>query len=344
MIEKLTDSSEISFAKSARRISFSAIQPSGAITLGNYLGAVRSWTDLQRTHSCIFAIADCHAVTVPKEPHYLRSSVRNLLATLLACGISPDESLLFLQSTVSHHTQLGWLLECNTQYGELRRMTQFKSKSQQNENFGVGLFTYPCLMAADILLYNTDDVPVGTDQTQHVEFARNVAQRFNSRFGETFKLPEPMFPKNGAKIMSLTDPSRKMSKSSDNSSSYILLCDHADLIVQKIKGAVTDSGNQIKYIEGKGGLNNLIVIYSCLSGLSFEQISFEFEGKGYGTFKSRLAEIIVSEFEPIQREYSRLIECADYLETCVRRGAESARKLAQPMLERAMYAMGYWVP
>ncbi|MBP1571187.1 MAG: tryptophan--tRNA ligase, partial [Oscillospiraceae bacterium] len=267
---------------------FSGIQPTGAFTLGNYLGAVRNWPLLQDEYDCIYCVVDQHAITVRQTPAELRKKTYEAAAMLLASGIDPQKSLLFIQSHVPQHSQLAWVLSCNAQFGELSRMTQFKDKSAKHaDNINTGLFTYPVLMAADILLYGTHYVPVGGDQKQHVELARDIAQRFNNAYSDTFVLPEPMIPKVGARIMSLQEPTKKMSKSDANEKSFVLMTDSADVIMKKFKSAVTDSDGVVRFdVENKPGISNLMGIYSVMTGKTMADIEKEFDGQGYGTFKT----------------------------------------------------------
>ena len=283
-----------------KRVILSGIQPTGTFTLGNYIGAVRNWAKLQDQFDCLYMVADLHALTVRQEPAALRRHTREAAAMLLAAGIDPARSILFVQSHVPAHTQLNWILCCNAQFGELSRMTQFKDKSAKHpDNVNGGLFTYPALMAADILIYNADLVPVGQDQTQHLELARNVAQRFNSNYSPTFTLPEGYVTKEGAKIMSLADPTRKMSKSDTNANAFILLTDDRDAIARKFKRAVTDSEGVVRYDpETKPGVSNLMAIYHIFTGKSMEEIQKEFEGQGYGTFKEAVGTVVADGLAP----------------------------------------------
>ena len=264
---------------------FSGVQPSGQITIGNYLGALKNWVGLQKEYDCIFCVVDLHSITVRQDPAQLRRRTRELLAMYLACGIDDPNNIFFVQSHVPAHAELAWVLNCYTMFGELSRMTQFKEKSAaHSDNVNAGLFTYPVLMAADILLYKTDIVPVGVDQKQHIEITRDIAERFNGIYGDVFTVPEAYIPEVGRKIMSLTEPEKKMSKS-DTSGGSISMFDDRDTIIRRIKRAVTDSGSEVRYAEGKHGINNLMTIYSCFTGSSFEQIEKEFDGLGYGRFK-----------------------------------------------------------
>lgn len=276
-----------------KKIIFSGIQPTGTFTLGNYIGAVSRWGALQDEYDCIYSIVDMHAITVRQEPAKLRQQTLQSYALLLACGIDPERSVVFIQSHVRSHAELNWILACSTQYGELTRMTQFKDKSAKHpDDVNAGLFTYPVLMAADILAYKADLVPVGVDQKQHVELARNIAQRFNGKYGDFFTVPEPFISETGAKVMSLQEPAKKMSKSDDNPNACIYILDEPDVIIRKFKRAVTDSEAEVRFAEGKDGINNLMTIYSSVTGKSFVDIEKEFSGKGYGDFKLAVGEAV----------------------------------------------------
>ena len=326
----------------SKKVIFSAIQPSGTITLGNYLGALKNWTELQDEFNCIFALADLHTITVRQEPAKFRHNTLEAYALFLACGLDPQKSLFFIQSHVSTHAELAWILNCYTQFGELQRMTQFKDKSAKHaDNVNAGLFTYPSLMAADILLYQADLVPVGADQKQHLELTRNIAERFNNAYSPTFKVPEPYIPKKGAKIMSLQDPSRKMSKSDENANGYIAMLDRPDDIVRKFKRAVTDSESCVRYAEGKDGVNNLMNIYSCITGMDFEQIEQEFDGKGYGDFKTAVGEAVVEHLRPIQERFADYIKNKDYLEKCYTESDLAALKISSRTLNKVMKKVGF---
>lgn len=319
----------------------SGIQPTGTFTLGNYIGAVRNWGQLQDDYECIYMVANLHAITLRQDPAKLRQQTREAAALLLACGINPAKSLIFIQSQVPAHTQLSWLLSCNTQFGELSRMTQFKDKSAKHaDNINAGLFTYPVLMAADILIYGADLVPVGADQKQHLELTRNIAERFNSVYGPTFTIPEGYFPKQGARIMSLQEPERKMSKSDENINSYILLLDEPDAILRKCKRAVTDSESRVAASAEKPGVTNLMTIYAAMTGKSFGEIEKEFDGRGYGDFKAAVAESIIAELSPIQNEYKRILADKAYLEDVLKTGAEAACRISRRYTEKAYKKVG----
>ncbi|HIY29091.1 MAG TPA: tryptophan--tRNA ligase [Firmicutes bacterium] len=321
---------------------FSAIQPSGTITLGNYLGALKNWISLQDDYDCIYALADLHTITVRQDPATFRRHTLEAYALLLACGIDLNKSLFFIQSQVSAHAELAWVLNCYTQFGELSRMTQFKDKSQKHpENVNAGLFTYPSLMAADILLYQADLVPVGADQKQHLELTRNIAERFNGLYSPTFVVPDAYIPKTGARIMSLQDPTRKMSKSDENANASIALLDKPEDIMRKFKRAVTDSEACVRYAEGKDGVNNLMGIYSCVTGRTYEEIEQEFSGKGYGDFKAAVGEAVVEHLRPIQERFSQLIQDKAYLEKCYTENAEKASRIAYRTLSKVMKKVGF---
>lgn len=325
-----------------KKLIFSGIQPTGTFTLGNYIGAIRNWGPLQDEYRCVYCVVDMHAITVRQDPVKLRQNSLQAYALLLACGIDLDKSILFIQSHVRTHAELSWILSCNTQFGELSRMTQFKDKSQRHpDDVNAGLFTYPVLMAADILAYNADLVPVGIDQKQHLELTRNIAQRFNQRYGEFFTLPEPYIPPVGAKIMSLQDPAKKMSKSDTNPNACILILDDKDTIIRKCKRAVTDSEAQVRYAEGKDGINNLMSIYSAITKKSYEEIQREFEGRGYGDFKTAVGETVAEELRPIREEYNRLMADKAYLESCYRDGAQKARTISQRTLDKVYKKIGF---
>ena len=320
----------------------SCIQPSGMLTLGNYLGALKNWVSMQEEFDCTFAVADLHAITVRQEPAKLRSQIYSTYALLLALGIDPEKNTLFIQSHVAEHTALSWLLSCNTQFGEMSRMTQFKDKSQKHpENVNVGLFSYPVLMAADILLYKPDLVPVGHDQKQHLEIARDIAIRFNNKYGDVFTIPEPYIPKIGARVMSLQDPSKKMSKSDDNPNSWVAILDDKDTVIRKFKRAVTDSDACVKLSEDKPGISNLITIYSAVTGKTADEVEKEFSGKGYGDFKLAVGETVADTLAPIKAEYDRIITDKNALEALYREGAQKAEYIARKTYFKAMKKVGF---
>ena len=328
-----------------KKVIFSAIQPSGTITLGNYVGALRNWVGLQDDYDCIFALADLHTITVRQDPAKFRKNALEAYALLLACGIDLDKSLFFIQSHVHTHAELAWLLNCYTQFGELSRMTQFKDKSQKHaDNVNVGLFAYPSLMAADILLYQPDYVPVGEDQKQHVELCRNIVQRFNGIYGDVFKMPEPYIPKVGARVMSLSDPGAKMSKSDKDPNGSIYLMEKPEDILRKFKRAVTDSDteNCVRYDPtNKPGVANLMTIYSAVTGKSFDEIEQEFAGKGYGAFKPAVGEAVVETLRPIREEATRILGDKAYLESVYRAGAQKASYVAEKTLRKVYKKVGF---
>ena len=325
-----------------KKVIFSGIQPTGTFTLGNYIGAVRNWGPLQDDYHCIYCVVDMHAITVRQDPAKLRQNSLQAYALLLACGIDLEKSILFIQSHVRTHAELSWILSCNTQFGELSRMTQFKDKSARHaDDVNAGLFTYPVLMAADILAYNADLVPVGVDQKQHLELARNIAQRFNQRYGEFFTLPEPYIPPTGAKIMSLQDPTKKMSKSDENPNGCILILDDKDTIIRKFKRAITDSEAEVCYREGKDGINNLMTIYSTITGKDFAAIESEFSGKGYGDFKLAVGEAVADHLKPIQDEVHRLIQDKAYLKACYTASDAKALAYSQRIVSKVYHKVGF---
>ena len=326
----------------SKKVIFSAIQPSGTITLGNYLGALKNWIGLQDGYNALYALADLHTITVRQDPAAFRKNTYDAYALLLAMGIDLEKSIFFVQSHVPEHAQLAWVLNCYTQFGELSRMTQFKDKSQKHaDNVNAGLFTYPVLMAADILLYQADLVPVGIDQKQHIELTRDVAERFNAAYSPTFTVPEGYIMKNGAKIMSLQDPTKKMSKSDENVNACVNLLDKPDDVIRKFRRAVTDSEACVRYAEGKDGINNLMEIYGCITGKDFDAIEKEFEGKGYGDFKMAVGEAVVDHLRPIQAEYSRLIGDKAYLDSCFAENAMKASRIASKTLAKVMKKVGF---
>ena len=325
-----------------KKLIFSGIQPTGTFTLGNYIGAVRNWGPLQDEYNCIYCVVDMHAITVRQDPAKLRKNTLEAYALLMACGIDPEKSILFIQSHVKTHAELNWILGCSTQFGELSRMTQFKAKSEKHpDDINAGLFTYPVLMAGDILLYQTDLVPIGADQKQHLELSRNVAQRFNQKYGELFKIPEPYIPEKGARVMSLQDPTKKMSKSDENQNGCIYILDDKDTIVRKFRKAITDSDSKVRYAEGKDGINNLMTIYSVVTGKNYDEIEQEFDGKGYGDFKTAVGEAVADHLEPVRTEYARLIADKAYIKECYTKGAEQATRIAQKTMSKAYRKVGF---
>lgn len=321
-------------------IIFSGIQPSGTLTIGNYLGAMKHFVDLQENNQCYFCIVDQHAITVPQDPKELQKNIRSLAALYIAVGIDPEKSTLFIQSEVPAHAQLGWVMQCISYIGELERMTQFKDKSAGKDAVSAGLLTYPPLMVADILLYSTDIVPVGEDQKQHLELTRDLAERFNKKYSEIFTIPEVSIPKVGARIMSLQEPTKKMSKSDANTKAFISMLDTEKQIEKKIKSAVTDSEGIIKFDkENKAGVSNLLTIYSIVTNQSIEDLEKKYEGKGYGEFKADVAEAVIQTLKPIQERYYELLE-SEQLDKYLDHGAEKANQVASKMIKKVEKAMG----
>lgn len=328
--------------QTAKKRIFSAIQPTNTPHLGNYLGALVNWIKLQEDYDCAYAIADLHSITVRQDPQKLRAQILESYALLLAMGADPERSIVFIQGHNPAHTELSWVLSCYSQFGELSRMTQFKDKSEKHpENINGGLFTYPVLMAADILLYQADLVPVGLDQKQHLELTRNIAQRFNSVYGDVFTMPEPYIVKSTEKINSLQDPLKKMSKSDENPNASILILDDRDTIIRKFKRAVTDSGSQVCLGEGKEGIANLMSIYSAVTEKSFEEIEREFEGKGYGDFKLAVGEATADLLAPMQAEFRRISADKKYIEDCMKLGAEKAYRASAKTLRKVYKKVGF---
>ncbi|NOZ08957.1 MAG: tryptophan--tRNA ligase [FCB group bacterium] len=320
----------------------SGIQPSGHLCIGNYLGAIKNWVALQDSHNCIFLVVDLHALTVKQVPSELRNRCLSFVAQYMACGIDPERSLIVIQSHVPQHAELNWILNTLTYMGELSRMTQFKDKAGKHENnINAGLFTYPVLMAADILIYQADLVPVGHDQKQHLELARNVAQRFNTRYSETFVVPDGLIPKVGARVMSLQAPERKMSKSDENLNNLVALLDPPEVIVRKIKRAVTDSGSEIRFDEERPGIYNLLNIYASISNLSSDEIEARFAGKLYSEFKAELSDLLVEFLKPVQKRYAELMQDKSHLQTLLKSGADTARYLAQKTLTKVYRKVGF---
>lgn len=325
-----------------KKLIFSGIQPTGTFTLGNYIGAIRNWGPLQDEYNCVYCVVDMHAITVRQDPVKLRQNSLQAYALLLACGIDLEKSILFIQSHVRTHAELSWVLSCNTQFGELSRMTQFKDKSQRHpDDINAGLFTYPVLMAADILAYNADLVPVGVDQKQHLELTRDIAQRFNQRYGEFFTLPEAYIPPVGAKIMSLQDPAKKMSKSDPNPNACILILDDKDTIIRKCKRAVTDSEAVVRYADGKDGINNLMSIYASVTGKSYAQIEREFDGKGYGDFKLAVGEAVADHLRPMQETYTKLIADKAFLKECYTASDAKALAYSSRIVQKVYRKVGF---
>ena len=326
-----------------KKVIYSAMQPSGIPSLGNYLGALKNWKNLQNDYECLFCVADLHSITVRQDPTNLRKREKDLITLFLAIGLDPEKNIIYYQSQVSAHPELAWILNCYTYCGELSRMTQFKEKSQKHaDNINAGLFTYPTLMAADILLYQADMVPVGEDQRQHLEITRDIAERFNNIYGDVFTVPEAYVGKSGARIMGLQEPSKKMSKSeSDNDNNVIYILDDINVVRNKIKRSVTDSDNAVKASPEKPGITNLLNIYCAVTGKSLEDAEKEFEGVGYGDFKSAVADAVVAELEPIQKRFKEIQTDKAYLEEVIRSGAEKASKIANKTLFKVKKKVGF---
>ncbi len=320
----------------------SAVAPSGNLTIGNYIGALRNWKDMQGQYNCLFMIVDMHAITVRQDPSLLRSRCLSFAGQYLAAGIDEKQSAIFIQSNVPAHAGLAWILNCFTYLGELNRMTQFKNKAKEySSNINAGLYIYPVLMASDILLYQTDIVPIGDDQKQHLELTRDIAMRFNNLYGEVFHIPEPYISKIGARIMSLLNPERKMDKSDPNPNNYIALLDEPFVVTQKIKRAVTDSNREIKADKKKLGISNLLTIYSCLSGISIPKLEERFVGKNYNVFKKELIELVIETLRPIQNRYNKIINDKDYISTILRQGAEKACRRANKVFKLVQEKIGF---
>ncbi len=328
--------------QSGRKIVFSGVQPSGNLTIGNYLGAIKNFSRFSDDYKTFYCVVDLHAITVRQVPAELRRRTYETLALYMACGLDPKKNTLFVQSHVPQHAELGWMLDCYTMFGELSRMTQFKDKSAKNaENINAGLFTYPTLMAADILLYGTDIVPVGIDQKQHLELARDIAMRFNQLYSDTFTVPEGYIPTDTMKIMSLAEPTQKMSKSDANQNAVVYILDSKDDVMRKFKRAVTDSDSVIRYSEDKPGISNLMTIYRAFTGKSFEDIEAEFDGRGYGDFKLAVGEVTADGLQPIREEFERLSKDKAYLESVMREGSEEASCYARRMMSKVRRKIGF---
>ena len=325
-----------------RKVVFSGVQPSGNLTIGNYLGAIKNFSAFPEDMIRFYCVVDLHAITVRQVPADLRRRTYETLALYIACGLDPEKNHLFVQSQVPAHAELGWILDCHTMFGELSRMTQFKDKSAKHaDNINAGLFTYPSLMAADILLYQTDIVPVGIDQKQHLELARNVAERFNGVYGETFVVPEAYIPEAGKKIMSLQDPTVKMSKSDPNENAVVRILDDPDTIRRKFKRAVTDSGAEVRFSEDKPGVSNLMTIYSCFTGKSYDEIEADFAGQGYGVFKDAVGDACADALRPVQEEFRRLMADKAYLEGIMKQGADAAAYYARKTMSKVRRKLGF---
>ncbi len=322
------------------QVLYSATKPTGKLTLGNYIGAIKNWCEMQNNYNSIFAVADLHSLTVSIDSDELRENIYTQFATFLACGLDPEKSIIYIQSQVKEHAELAWIMNCLTYFGEASRMTQFKDHKQKKENVSVGLFAYPMLMTADILLYHTDVVPVGIDQMQHVEICRDIAERFNSRYGDTFTLPKGVLPKTGAKIMGLTDPTKKMSKSEDNDNNVIYLSDDDDTIMKKFKRAVTDSLNRIKFCDEQPGVSNLLTIYSSMKEISVKDAEKHFEGSQYGELKTQTAQSVIEKLSPIRKKVIELKANKDYLDKMMKLGAEKASKIALRTLKEVYEKIG----
>jgi tryptophanyl-tRNA synthetase len=326
-----------------RPVSYSGVQPSGNLTIGNYLGAIKNFPIYSEQYKCFYCVVDQHAITVRQVPAELRRRTYETIALYIACGLDPEKNTLYVQSHVPAHTEMAWMLNCFTMFGELSRMTQFKDKSQKHaDNVNAGLFTYPVLMAADILLYQTNVVPIGADQKQHLELARNIVDRFNQLYPDTFTMPEPIIAKSGAKIMSLAEPTQKMSKSDENENAVVRILDTPDAIMRKFKRAVTDSDSEIRFDpENKPGVSNLLTIYSCFSGKSIEEAEREFDGKGYGDFKTAVGQVCCDKLIPVQQEYQRILADKAYLEEVMKKGADEASYYARKTLSKVRRKLGF---
>lgn len=324
-----------------QKVLYSGMQATGTLTLGNYLGALKNWVKMNEEYECFYGVMDLHSLTVRQNPAEFRKIARALYALYVAAGLDPEKNCIYYQSHVAAHAQLAWVLDCFTYMGELNRMTQFKDKASKHaDNINAGLYTYPVLMAADILLYQADVVPVGVDQRQHLEIARDIAERFNNIYGEVFTIPEAYFGKTSAKIMSLADPTKKMSKSDENLNATILLLDDRDTVIRKFKRAVTDSEAVVRHSEDKPGISNLMDIYGCVTGKTYEEIEREFEGKGYGDFKLAVGEAVADELEPLQKRYAELLKDKAYIERCIKANDEKAAYVANKTLRKVHKKIG----
>lgn len=324
-----------------KKILYSGMQATGTLTLGNYLGALKNWVNLCDEYECFYGVMDLHSLTVRQNPTEFRQNARKLYALYVAAGLDPEKNCIYYQSHVPAHAQLGWVLDCFTYMGELNRMTQFKDKAAKHaDNINAGLYTYPVLMAADILLYQADVVPVGIDQKQHLEITRDIAERFNNLYGEVFTVPEAYFGKNSAKVMSLQDPTRKMSKSDENVNATIMLLDDKDTIIRKFKRAVTDSEAEVRYGEDKPGISNLMDIYGCVTGKTNDEITAEFAGKGYGDFKLAVGEAVADELAPLQKRYEELLKDKTYIENCIKENDAKAAYFANKTLRKVHKKIG----
>ena len=325
-----------------KKVCFSGVQPSGNLTIGNYLGAIKNFSEFSEKYKCFYCVVDQHAITVRQVPADLRRRTYETLALYMACGLDPEKNTLYVQSHVPAHTEMAWMLDCFTMFGELSRMTQFKDKSAKHaDNINAGLFTYPVLMAADILLYQTDVVPVGIDQKQHVELARNIADRFNQLYPNTFTSPEALIPTSGAKIMSLADPTKKMSKSDENENAVVRILDDCDTVIRKFRRAVTDSDSEVRRGDGKEGVGNLMTIYSCVTGKTDAEIEREFDGRGYADFKLAVGEAVADRLAPVREEYARLLADKGYLEEVMKKGAAEASYYARKTLTKVRRKLSF---
>ena len=324
-----------------KKVLYSGMQATGTLTLGNYLGALKNWVELTDEYECIYGVMDLHSLTVRQVPAEFRKNARALYALYVAAGLDPEKNCIYYQSHVSGHAELGWILDCFTYMGELNRMTQFKDKAAKHaDNINAGLYTYPVLMAADILLYQADVVPVGVDQKQHLEITRDIAERFNNIYGDVFTIPEAYIGKKGAKIMSLQEPGKKMSKSDTNANATILLLDDTDTIIRKFKRAVTDSESEVRYAEEKPGISNLMDIYSAVTGKTYEEIEKEFAGKGYGDFKLAVGETVADHLKPLQERYEQLMKDKAYIESMIKQNDEKAAYYANKTLRKVQKKVG----
>ena len=324
-----------------KKVLYSGMQATGTLTLGNYLGALKNWVELTDEYACIYGVMDLHSLTVRQVPAEFRKNARALYALYVAAGLDPEKNCIYYQSHVSGHAELGWILDCFTYMGELNRMTQFKDKAAKHaDNINAGLYTYPVLMAADILLYQADVVPVGVDQKQHLEITRDIAERFNNIYGDVFTIPEAYIGKKGAKIMSLQEPGKKMSKSDTNANATILLLDDTDTIIRKFKRAVTDSESEVRYAEEKPGISNLMDIYSAVTGKTYEEIEKEFAGKGYGDFKLAVGETVADHLKPLQERYEQLMKDKAYIESMIKQNDEKAAYYANKTLRKVQKKVG----
>ena len=324
-----------------KKISYSGMQATGTLHLGNYLGALKNWIPMHEEHECFYGVMDLHSLTVRQDPSSFRKNAKSLFVQYVAAGLDPEKNCVYFQSHVDTHPYLSWILSCFTYMGELSRMTQYKAKSEQHaDNVNAGLFTYPVLMAADILLYQATVVPVGNDQKQHVEMARDIAQRFNSIYGDVFTIPEPLFGKNARRVMSLADPEKKMSKSDENQNATVFLLDDKDTIIRKFKRAKTDSGSEVKYSPEKPGIMNLIDIYASVTGKTNEDIEKEFEGKGYGDFKLAVGEAVSDALSGVKKRYDDLMKNMDYIDRCIKENNEKARHVSGRTLAKVRRKVG----